>query len=119
LVLGGYGLVFLLFARSFRMRSFVYPKVSIRVIGDGLEVTRGRGRGQVFPLSGATLGPWATSGTLMGTALHLRNGRHRFVLGGQNHRVPMGVRLDAKPLWNVNAWMPAQDFDALLKIVYR
>jgi hypothetical protein len=118
LILGAYGLLALLFARSFRMRSFFYPKVSIRVVGDGLEVTRG-GRGQVFPLSGAKLGPWATSGTLMGTALHLRNGRHRFVLGGQNHRVPMGVRLDAKPLWNVNAWMPAQDFDALLRIVYR
>jgi hypothetical protein len=66
LVLGGYGLLFLLFARSFRMRSFIYPKVSIRVIGDGLEVTRG-GRGEVFPLSSAQLGPWATSGTLMGT----------------------------------------------------
>jgi hypothetical protein len=118
LVLGGYGLLFLLFARSFRMRSFIYPKVSIRVIGDGLEVTRG-GRGEVFPLSSAQLGPWATSGTLMGTALHLRSGRHQFVLGGQNHRVPAGVRLDAKSLWNVDAWMPAQDFDALLRIVYR
>jgi len=116
LVLGGYGLVFLLFARSFRMRSFLYPKVSIRVIGDGLEVTRG-GRAEVFPLSSARLGPWATSGTLMGTALHLRSGRHRFVVGGQNHRVPAGVRLDAKSLWNVDAWMPAQDFDALLRMV--
>jgi hypothetical protein len=118
LILGGYGLLALLFARSFRMRSFFYPKVSIRVVGDGLEVTRG-GRGQVFPLSGAKLGPWATSVTLMGTALHLRRGRHRFVLGGQNHRVPPGVRFDAKSLWNVDAWMPAQDFDALLRIVYR
>jgi hypothetical protein len=118
LVFGGYGLVFLLFARSFRMRSFLFPKVSIRVIGDGLEVTRG-GRAQVFPLSGAKLGPWAASGTLMGTALHLRSGRHRFVVGGQNHRVPAGVRLDAKSVWNVDAWMPAQDFDALLRIVYR
>ena len=118
LVLGGYGLVALLFARSFRMRSFLYPKVSIRVVGDGLEVTRG-GRGEVFPLSSARLGPWAASGTLMGTALHLRSGRHRFVLGGQNHRVPAGVRFDAKSLWNVDAWMPAQDFDALLRMVYR
>jgi hypothetical protein len=55
----------------------------------------------------------------MGTALHLRSGRHRFVLGGQNHRVPAGVRLDAKSLWNVDAWTPAQDFDALLRMVYR
>jgi hypothetical protein len=119
LVLGGYGVLGLLFARSFRMRSLFYPKVSIRVIGDGLEVTRGKGRAEVFPLSSAKLGPWASSGTLMGTALHLRSGRHRFVLGGQNHRVPAGVRLDAKSLWNVDAWMPAPDFEALLRIVYR
>jgi hypothetical protein len=118
LVLGGYGLVALLFVRSSRMRSVVYPKVSIRVIGDGLEVTRG-GRGQVFPLSSAKLGPWATSGTLMGTALHVRSGRHRFVVGGQNHRVPPGVRFDARSLWNVDAWMAAQDFEALLRMVYR
>jgi hypothetical protein len=118
LVLGGFVLLAFLFARPHQMRSFFYPKVSIRVIGDGVEVTRG-GRGQVFPLSSARLGPWATSGTLMGTALHLRRGRHRFVLGGQNHRVPAGVRLDARSLWNVDAWMPAQDFDALLRMVYR
>jgi hypothetical protein len=118
LVLGGYLVVGLLFARSFRMRSFIYPKVTIRVIGDGFEVTRG-GRGEVFPLSSARLGPWATSGMLMGTALHLRSGRHRFVLGGQNHRVPAGARFDARSLWNVDAWMPAQDFDALLRMVCR
>jgi hypothetical protein len=41
------------------------------------------------------------------------------VLGGQNHRVPAAVRLDARSLWNVDAWMPAQDFDALLRMVYR
>jgi hypothetical protein len=119
LVLGGYGALPFLFARSARMRSFISPKVSIRVIGDGLEVTRSGNRSEVFPLSRARLGPWATSGTLMGTALHLRRGRHRFVLGGQNHRVPPGVRLDARPLWSVDAWMPAQDLDALLRIVYR
>jgi hypothetical protein len=118
LVLGGYALVFLLFARSFRMRSFLYPKVSIRVIGNGLEVTRG-GRSEVYPLSSARLGLWATSVSQLGTALHLRRGWHRFVLGGQHHRVPAGVRLEARSLWNVNAWMPAQDFDALLRIVYR
>ena len=119
LVLGAYGLLPLLFACSSRMRSFVNPKVSIRVIGGGLEVIRRGGRGEVYPLSSATLGPWATSQTLKGTALHLRNGQHRFVLGGHNHRVPAGVRLDAKPLWKVDAWMPAQDFDALLRTVYR
>ena len=118
LILGAYGLLGLLFARSLRMRSFIYPKVSIRMTGDGLEVNRGRGRGEVFPLIGATLGPWAAAGTLMGTALPLRNARHRFVLGGQNY-VPVGARLDAKPMWNVDAWMSAPDFGALLTTVYR
>ena len=108
--------LFAFFTAMSLLRLFLYPKVSIRVIGDGLEVTRG-GRAEVFPLSSARLGPWATSGTLMGTALHLRSGRHRFVVGGQNHRVPAGVRLDAKSLWNVDASMPAQDFDALLRMV--
>jgi hypothetical protein len=54
----------------------------------------------------------------MGTALHLRNGRHRFVLGGQNY-LPSGARLDAKPMWNVDAWTPAADFGALLTTVHR
>lgn len=118
IVLGGYGVLGLLFARSLRIRSLIYPEVSIRIIGDELEVSRGRGRGKMFPLIGAKLGPWAVSGTLMGTALHLRNGRHRFVLGGQNY-LPTGARLDANPLWNVDAWMPAPDFGALLSAVRR
>jgi hypothetical protein len=117
LVLGGYALLILLFAR-FRMRSYFYPKVSIRVIGDGLEVTRG-GRSEVYPLSSARLGLWATSVSQLGTALHLRRGWHRFVLGGQHHRAPAGARLEARSLWNVNAWMSAQDFDALLRMIYR
>jgi hypothetical protein len=86
---------------------------------DHVEVTRGKGRSEVFPASGSKLGPWTASGTPMGTALHLRNGRRRFVLGGQQHRAPAGVRLHAKPPLNVDAWMPAQDFDALLGLVYR
>jgi hypothetical protein len=109
--------------RSRRWRSFItlrWPtEVSLGLVGDGLEVNRGRGRGEVFPVIGATLGPWAAAGKQMGTALHLRNGRRRFVLGGQDHRVPMGVRLDAKPVRNVDGWMLAADFDALLRIVYR
>jgi hypothetical protein len=112
-----------LLRRSRRWRSFItlrWPtEVSLRLIGDGLEVNRGRGRREVFPVIGATLGPWAAAGRPMGTALHLRNGRHRFVLGGRNHRVPMGVRLDAKPMSNVDAWMRTADFDALLRIFYR
>jgi hypothetical protein len=118
LVLGGYAVLGLLITRSFRMRSLIYPKVSIAITGDSLEVTRGGHRGGVFPLSSATLGPWQVSGRLMGTALHLRNGRHRFVIGGQSY-LARGAGLDAKPLWNVNAWMPAADFGELLAVVYR
>jgi hypothetical protein len=118
LVLGGYGVVGIALARSGRMRSYFEPSVSIRVTGDGLEITRGRGRGEVFPMIGATLGRWATADFLLGTALHLRNGRHRFVLGGQSY-VPAGARLDAKPMWNVDAWLPAPDFGDLLALFYR
>jgi hypothetical protein len=117
-LLGGYGVLGLLFMRSFRVRSLFYPRITIRITGDAIEFSRGKSRAEVFPLIGATLGPWAVSGRLMGTALHLRDGRRRFVLGGQSY-VPAGVRLDAKPLWNVDAWMPAPDFGALLSAVYR
>jgi hypothetical protein len=82
--------------------------VLICLTEDGLEVTRGRRRAEVFPVLAATLGAWTTTGgALMGTALHLQKARHRFVLGGRNHRVPMGTRLDAQPMWNADAWMRA------------
>jgi hypothetical protein len=48
-------------------------------------------------MTGATLCRWATVDILLGTALHLRNARHRFVFGGQSY-VPVGARLDAKPM---------------------
>jgi hypothetical protein len=94
--------------------------VLIRLTDDVLEVTLGRRRGQVLPVNNATLGPWTSSrGRLVGAALHLQNVGQRFVLGDQRHRVPMGTRLGAKPIWNANAWIRAGDFDELLRAVYR
>jgi hypothetical protein len=104
-------------ARSRRWRSFFHPQVFICRSGDDIVVTQA-GHTRSFPIASSTLGPWA-AWTPMGTALHLRNGRRRFVLGGQNHSVLVGVRLDARQVSNVNAYMSASDFDALLTIVYR
>jgi hypothetical protein len=118
LVLGAYGVAGLAFARSRAVRTFFSPKVTIRRVGDEVEVTRG-GRTRSFPVASARLGPWATSQFTAGSALHLRNGRHRFVVGGQSHRPPAGTRPDVNSVWSVNAYMPAADFDALLAIVRR
>jgi hypothetical protein len=88
--------------------------VSIYLTGDSLVVNEGSGG--VFPLMNAKLGEW---GAGQGTALHVRNADHRFLLGGRQHAVPTGARLDAKRVYSVDAWMPARDFDALLRMVYR
>jgi hypothetical protein len=118
LVLGGFLVVGSVGVRSQAVRTFFSPKVTIRPSGDGVDVTR-LGKTRSFPSASATLGPWATSQFTAGSALHLRNGRHRFVLGGQSHRPPLGTQPTAKSVWAVNAYMPAADFDALLATVYR
>jgi hypothetical protein len=74
-----------------------------------------QGSGGVFPLTEANLGHW----TGQGTALHLRNAGRRFVLGGRQYAVPPGVRLDAKRVYSVDAWMPASAFHTLLTSFYR
>lgn len=74
------------------------------------------GSGGVFPLMEAKLGEWAGQGT----ALHLRNADRRFVIGGKQYAVPTGARLDAKPVYSVDASMPAAAFHTLLNnIIYR
>src|SRR5262245_5512356 len=55
----------------------------------------------------------------MGTALHLRCGTRRFVLGGRDHRISAGTRLDEPPEGYVDAWMWAAEFDELLTMVGR
>jgi hypothetical protein len=85
-------------------------KILVGVTSDGLTVNRRPG--DVFSLVDAQLGVWG-----MGTALHLRCGPRRFVLGGRDHRIANGTRLEAPPVDKVDAWLPAPDFDELLTVV--
>jgi hypothetical protein len=78
--------------------------------------------GDVFSF-GYALGPWIPAGIAhspaLGTALHLQSGAHRFVLGGRDHRIAGGTRLDAPPTSSVDAWMWSADFAALLTAACR
>ena len=85
-------------------------KMLICLTSDGLTVSSRPG--DLFSLTEAKLGPWGP-----GTALHLHGDTHRFVLGGRDHRLASGTRLDAPPTDTVDAWMPASDFDELLTAV--
>lgn len=93
-------------------------KAVVCVTSDGLTVDQRPG--DVFSFSEAALSPW-TIGNLelvQGTALHLRSGRHRFVLGGFDHRVAPGMRLEAPPDdVTPDAWLSASDFDEMLAII--
>jgi streptogramin lyase len=78
--------------------------------------------GEVFSFPDTQLGKWTLAGyggTTKGTALHLRSGRHRFVLGGQDHRVAPDTPLDAAPVDSVDATMLPAQFDELLALVGR
>ena len=94
-----------------------FRKIQVCVTNDGLTVDQRPG--EVFPFSDAKLGQWVPSGTMSGsgTALHLRCGRHRFVLAGRDHRLAGGTRLEAPPVGTVDAIMKASDFDELLTMV--
>jgi hypothetical protein len=95
-------------------------KILIWVTADGLTVKQRPG--DVYSFSDATLGSWGVSGDMLrpsGTALHLRSGPHRFILGGRNHRITPGTRLDAPPTRSVDAAVQASDFDELLTLVGR
>lgn len=78
--------------------------------------------GEVYPLHGATLGTWGvTGGMTFGTALHLSNGAHRLVIGGQDRRIPAGTRVDAPDVGyglpiDIDASISAADFDELLAL---
>lgn len=93
-------------------------KAVVCVTSDGLTVDERPG--EVFSFSEAALSPWTIGNVelVQGTALHLRAGRHRFVLGGVDHRVEAGTRLEAPPEDVMpDAWLPASDFDELLAII--
>lgn len=93
-------------------------KVRIAVTGDGLRVDRRRS--DVYSYGDVQVGLWnnrMSGGTTVGTALHLRSGRHRFVIGGKDHRVATGTRLDAPAIEHVDATMSVPEFDELLAVV--
>lgn len=107
---------------AFQVRGWwsLNKKIVISVTGDGLTVDRRPG--DVFPFSDIQLGPWNSAiygGTTVGTALHLRSGAHRCVIGGRDHRIAAGTRLAAPPVEYPDAWMSASDFDELLTMVGR
>jgi hypothetical protein len=118
LVIGGL-VLFLRFPR-FWGREDRRKEILISVASDGLTVDQ-RPR-DVFTFGDARLGLWIPAGIVsitMGAALHLRCGSHRFVLGGRDHRIATGTRLDAPPAPSVDAWMWAPDFAELLTMVGR
>ncbi|WP_155948618.1 hypothetical protein [Mycobacterium sp. URHB0044] len=98
-------------------------KILISVTSDGLTVNRRPG--DVYSFSDAKLGTWrVTGGMTMGTALHLYCGPRRFVLGGRDHRLASGVRLDAQDVGyglpaDIDAWLSAPEFEEILAMVGR
>ncbi len=95
-------------------------KIVISVTSDGLTVNKRPG--DVYSFSDAKLGSWGvTGGMTMGTALHLQCGPNRLVLGGRDHRVGAGTRLDAPDAGyglpvDVDAWLSAPDYEAILSM---
>ncbi len=73
--------------------------------------------GDAYQFSDARLGLWGMNDATTGTVLHLHSGPNRFVLGGRDHRVGRGTRLDEPPIIGVDAWLTAQEFDELLGMV--
>jgi hypothetical protein len=92
----------------------------ICVTSEGL--TANRRKGDVYSVVDASLGSWVPNkvrreragAVTLGTALHLRCGPKTLVLGGRDHRLGAGVRLQAPPTERLDAWMWADDFDRLL-----
>jgi hypothetical protein len=90
-------------------------KIVVSVTGDA--VTINKRPGDVYAFSDARLGRWAYGDRVMGTVLHLHSGARQFVLGGRDHRVGEGTRLDESPVMGVDAWLPADQFGELLAMV--
>jgi hypothetical protein len=93
-------------------------KTVVCVTNDGLTVDQRPD--DIFSFSEAALSPWTIGNVelVQGTALHLRSGRDRFVLGGADHRVAAGTRLEAPPEDVMpDAWLSASDFDELLAMI--
>jgi hypothetical protein len=84
-------------------------KYVLTVTGDSVTV---QPRNEVYSLADAHLGIWPG----FGVALHLRSGKHRFVLGGHGRSIGPSTPLDAEPIQLVDARLPASDFDELLRL---
>ncbi len=112
----------LVLAGRFALRFLMSRPVLVGVTSDGL--TLSRTPGDVFSFDDVQLGRWSFSdrrfgGMTTGTALHLRSGDHRFVLGGRDHRTAANTRLQAEPVGIVDAWIWASDFAELLTMIGR
>lgn len=92
-------------------------RFNISVAGSALTVDKRPG--DVYQFSDARLGLWGMNDATMGTVLHLHSGPHRFVLGGREHRIGRGTRLDEPPIVGVDAFLTAQEFDELLRMMGR
>jgi hypothetical protein len=98
-------------------------KIVVSVTSDGLTVSTRPG--EVYSFSDAKLGTWGQTGSAtMGTALHLQCGPHRFILGGRDHRVGTGTRLEAPDVGygqsvDVDAWVSASDYEEILTMAGR
>ena len=118
LAIGGI-VLFLRFPRYFG-RPDRRKQILLCVTGDALTVDQRPS--DVFSFADAKLGMWTLAGLVnltMGAALHLQCGSRRFVIGGRDHRVANGTRLDAPPTGSVDAWMWTSDFAGLLAMVGR
>ncbi|BBZ36962.1 hypothetical protein [Mycobacterium conspicuum] len=95
----------------------------IDVTGDGMTVSKRPG--DVYRFADATLGVWGvTGGMTMGTALHLRCGPRRFILGGRDFRAAAGTRLDAPDAGyglpvDIDAWVTGAEFGEILAMAGR
>jgi hypothetical protein len=87
-------------------------KIVISATSGGLAVNQRPG--EVYSFADARLGLWGYNDSTMGTALHLRCGARDFVLGGRDHRIGGGTRIDEPPVPGVDAWLWAAEFDELL-----
>jgi hypothetical protein len=112
-VFGFLVVVFVGMAVYHRLRS--RQKFVVGVAGDGLTVSKWPS--DVFPFSDVRIGPWGWGAGTMGTALHLRCGRHQFVLGGRDHRFEGGAQPAEAPVPGVDAWLSHDEFGQLLTVV--
>jgi hypothetical protein len=94
-------------------------KIPVCITSDGLTVEDRPG--EVFSFEDARLGlfTFGQDATMSGTALHLRCGSRRFVLGGRDHRLGTATPLQASPTGRVDGWLQAAEFDEVLSMVAR